>query len=191
MVVDPCSSYCFPVNNGLVVGGIRLNLVGREPHGVLEPGAVAEAFCDELIADLLGIVDERTGNPLVRRVMRTARLYDGEHLNHLPDLLVEWNDEIPTGSMIVSNGVSASVRAKSPKIGIVEGVNHYGRTGEHRPNGLFMAIGPNIRPNRLDREVSILDFAPTLAKLLAVNLPCFDGHPIAELIENGPFRREC
>ena len=124
MVADPCLSYCFPVNNGLVAGGIRLNLVGREPHGILESGAVAEAFCDELIADLLGIMDERTGNPLVRRVIRTARLYDGEYLSHLPDLLVEWNDAIPTGSTIVSDGAGATVRAKSPKTGIIEGVNH-------------------------------------------------------------------
>jgi len=53
-----------------------------------------------------------------------------------------------------------------------------------------MAIGPNIQPNRLDREVSILDFAPTLAKMLAVNLPCFDGHQIPELIESVPLSRE-
>ena len=188
--VDPRSSYCFPVSNGLAIGGIRLNLAGREPQGILKPGAVAEAFCDQLITDLLAIVDERTGNALVQRVTRTAELYNGEKLNHLPDLLVQWNDEVPTGSTIVSDGVSAKVKARSPKIGIVEGVNGYGRTGEHRANGLFIAIGPNIQPNRLDREVSILDFAPTLAKMLAVNLPCFDGHPIPELIESFSFSRE-
>jgi predicted AlkP superfamily phosphohydrolase/phosphomutase len=187
MVADPCLSYCFPVNNGLVAGGIRLNLVGREPHGILESGAVAEAFCDELIADLLGIMDERTGNPLVRRVIRTARLYDGEYLSHLPDLLVEWNDAIPTGSTIVSDGAGATVRAKSPKTGIIEGVNRYGRTGEHRSKGLFIAIGPNMKQNILDREISILDFAPTFAKTLGVNLPRFDSHLIPELLESGPF----
>jgi len=51
--VDPRSSYCFPVSNGLAIGGIRLNLAGREPQGILEPGTVAEAFCDQLITDLL------------------------------------------------------------------------------------------------------------------------------------------
>lgn len=187
---DPSTSHCFPHNNGLAISGIRLNLVGREPQGILELGAVADHFCDKLTSDLLAIVDERTGNALVRRVTRTAKLYDGEYLNHLPDLLVEWNDEVPTGSMIVSEGVSAKVKAKSPKIGIVEGVNEYGRTGEHRPNGLFIAIGPNLQPNRLDREVSILDFAPTLAKILDVDLPCVDGHPIPELVESVTFSRE-
>jgi predicted AlkP superfamily phosphohydrolase/phosphomutase len=187
---DPSSSYCFPHNNGLAISGIRLNLVGREPQGILRPGAAADAFCDQLTTDLLAVVDERTGNPLVQRVTRTAKLYDGENLNHLPDLLVEWNDEVPTGSTIVSDGVSAKVRAKSPKIGIVEGVNEYGRTGEHRPNGLFMAIGPNLQPNRLDRDVSILDFAPTFTKALALDLSRFDGHPIPELIESVLFSGE-
>lgn len=188
--VNPLTSYCFPHNNGLAISGIRLNLVGREPQGILEPGGVADHFCDKLISDLLAIVDERTGNALVRRVTRTAKLYDGEYLKHLPDLLVEWSDEVPTGSTIVSDGVSAKVRAKSPKIGIIEGVNEYGRTGEHRANGLFIASGPNIRPSRLNREVSILDFAPTLAKILDVNLPSFDGHAISELVESYSSSRE-
>jgi len=187
MIADPRSSYCFPVNNGLAIGGIRLNLVGREPQGILDSGGVAEAFCDQLTTDLLEIVDERTGNPLVRRVTRTASLYDGEHLNHLPDLLVEWNDEIPTGSTIVADGSGAMVRVKSPKIGLVEGVNQYGRTGEHQSNGLFVAVGPNIKQSVLDREISILDFAPTFAKALAVDFPRFDGRAIPELIEGGPF----
>ena len=183
--VDPVSSGCFPVGNGLAVGGIRLNLIGREPQGVLEPGTKAEAFSNDLTADLLSIVDERTGRPLVRRVLRTADLYAGEELDHLPDLLVEWSDEVPTGSTLVGNGAGAVIRASSSKIGVVEGINQYGRTGEHRPNGLFIAAGPSVRPNLLQREVSILDFAPTFARFLAVDLPDCDGRSLDELIQGG------
>jgi predicted AlkP superfamily phosphohydrolase/phosphomutase len=180
--VDLESSRCFPLNNGLAVGGIRLNLIGREPKGVLEPGA-ADAFSNDLSADLLSVVDERTGGPLVRRVLRTADLYAGEYLDHLPDLLVEWSDEVPTGSTLVGEGAAAIIRVSSPKIGVVEGVNQYGRTGEHRPHGLFIAAGPTMRPNLLQRETSILDFAPTFARLLDVDLPDCDGHPVTELLE--------
>ena len=71
---DLSSSFCFVVFNGLAVSGIRLNLVGREPQGILEPGPRADAFCDQLGAELLKIVDERTGRPLIRRVVRTGDL---------------------------------------------------------------------------------------------------------------------
>jgi hypothetical protein len=59
-------------------------------------------------------------------------LYQGSCLDDLPDLLVEWSDEVPTGSEMVGGGIAAAVRASSAKIGSVEGVNQYGRTGEHR-----------------------------------------------------------
>jgi predicted AlkP superfamily phosphohydrolase/phosphomutase len=178
--VDPQTSRCFAHHNGLAVGGIRLNLAGREPNGILSPGPEADAFCDALITDLLDIVDERTDQPLIRRILKTSELYQGEHLDDLPDLLVEWSDEIATGSTALSGGAGAVVRARSPKIGVLEGSNQYGRTGEHRLEGLFVAAGPGIRPGTLKREISILDFAPTFTNLLGVDLPEYDGRPIAE-----------
>jgi predicted AlkP superfamily phosphohydrolase/phosphomutase len=132
----------------------------------------------------LSIVDERTNRPLVRRVIRTADLYNGERLDHLPDLLVEWNDKVPTGSTAVGKGAGAMVHARSPKIGVIEGMNHYGRTGEHRSEGLFIAAGPGVRPGVLEREISILDFAPTFTKLLGVEMPGCDGRPVNELLQN-------
>ena len=178
---DLSSSSCFAVSNGLAVSGIRLNLVGREPQGILEPGARADAFCDQLGVELLNVIDERTGRPLIRQVMRTRDLYQGSSLDDLPDLLVEWSDEVPTGSVMVSGGIGATVRASSAKIGIVEGLNQYGRTGEHRIGGLFVAAGPGIQPGSLAGEVSILDFAPTFATMFGVDATRFDGQAIAEL----------
>ena len=181
--VDAPRSRCFPHNNGLAVGGIRLNLGGREPNGLVEPGSIARAFEDELIRDLLDVVDERTRRPLIRRVLRTRDHYDGEHLQLLPDLLVEWDDVTPVGSSVVGRSVDATVSGVSPRIGRVTGTNHFGRTGEHRPEGLFIAAGPGIRPTRLERPVSILDFAPTFATIFGVALPESDGTAIPELVD--------
>jgi predicted AlkP superfamily phosphohydrolase/phosphomutase len=181
--VDPRTSRCFAVPNGLPVSGIRLNLIGREPNGLLRPGEEADKFSDELARDLLEIVDERTGRPLILRVRRTADLYAGEHLHRLPDLLIDWSDAMPTGSSCVGNGAAASVRARSPKIGTIEGVNHYGRTGEHRPNGRFIAAGPGW-PQGIGVEVSIIDFAPTFTRMFGLDLPRCDGRPIPELLLN-------
>jgi predicted AlkP superfamily phosphohydrolase/phosphomutase len=180
--VDARQSRCFPHTNGLAVGGIRLNLAGREPYGIVDQGAVAERLEDQLIQDLLDVVEERSRRPLVRRVLKTREHYSGEHLNVLPDLLVEWDDATPIGSASIG-GAGATVRAVSPKIGCVTGTNDYGRTGEHRPDGFFVATGPKTRSGRLPRAVSILDFAPTFARLLDVTLPESDGTAIPELVD--------
>jgi predicted AlkP superfamily phosphohydrolase/phosphomutase len=178
--VDVARSRCFPHPNGLAVGGIRLNLAGREPLGVLQPGAETEAFISWLESALLEIIDERTNRPLVRRVLRTASLYSGEHLDELPDLLVEWSDETPTGSRQLANGTGAFVRATSPRIGTVEGFNEYARTGEHRPDGWMVATGPGIAAGSLATSPSLLDLAPTFAAILGVDFEC-DGRPIDDI----------
>lgn len=171
---------CFPLYNGLAVGGIRLNLTGREPRGLLASDAAPE-FCQILAQDLLEVVDVESGRPVVTRVLRTADLYRGEYLDHLPDLLVAWNDERPLGSTTVANGRGARLHLSSRKLGSLQGSNRYCRSGDHRPEGLFVAVGAGLAPARLSRKVSIMDFAPTFARLLGVELPETDGVPIAEL----------
>lgn len=179
--VDAPRSRCFPVDNGLVVGGIRINLAGREPDGLLSVGE-AEAFCDGLARELLEIIDERTNAPLIRAVRRTRDLYRGDALDALPDLLVEWSDAVPTGSALIGPGAGAWVRAHSPRIGTVEGTNNFGRSGEHRPEGFLVAAGDGIAQARLPAPVSILDLAPTFTGLFGIAMPGAEGQPIAPLM---------
>ena len=175
---------CFVVDNGLTVGGIRFNLAGREPRGMLEPRAAPE-FCRQLTGDLRDIVDADSGRPIVARVLRTADLYTGEHLHDLPDLLVAWSDERPLGSTTVGSGRGARVRLASGKIGAVEGDNRYCRSGDHRREGLFVAVGSAVSPARMSRTVSLMDFAPTFTRLLGVDLTDADGGLISELLAGG------
>jgi predicted AlkP superfamily phosphohydrolase/phosphomutase len=179
--VDVERSRCFPVGNGLAVGGIRLNLAGREPNGALRAGAEADEFCAQLSADLLDIVDDRTGRPLVRRVVRTRTLYSGDQIDALPDLLVEWDDATPLESTALGDASRGRLRARSDRIGVVEGVNDYARTGEHRPDGWMVVAGPGIAAGRLARTVSLFDLAPTACTMLGVELDHVDGRAIPEL----------
>ena len=180
--LDPRLSRGFLVDNGLAVGGIRLNLRGREPQGLVSPGAEEQALSRQLMQDLEGIRNLDSGRPMIRRVSRTADLYQGEYLSLLPDLLVAWSEEALIGSATVGSGAGATVRLGSDQVGELIGTNHYCRTGDHRPEGLFVAAGPGIGPGRLSRSVSVMDFAPTLAALLDVEVPSPDGQPIRELL---------
>jgi predicted AlkP superfamily phosphohydrolase/phosphomutase len=149
---------------------------------MLEPGQNADLFSDQLARDLLDVVDERSGHPLVTRVLKTRDHYQGEHLNVLPDLLVEWNDRTPIGSTLVGGGAGATIHARSPKVGRVTGTNEFGRTGEHRPEGFFIAAGPSRQSGSVARSISILDFAPTFATFFDARLPQSDGRVSPELL---------
>ena len=180
--IDPTRSRCFKIEMGQTVSGIRLNLAGREPHGILAPGVEAEQFCEQLIQDLSDIVNPDTGRRLITRVAKSADLYHGQQMGGLPDLVVEWDLEEPLGTTAVRPGDGASKKAWSPRLGLVERVNHNCRTGEHLIEGMFVARGPGISPGRLPAPVGTLDFAPTFARILGCEMPSVDGHVIEELV---------
>jgi hypothetical protein len=115
--VDPRGSDCFILFNGAPVSGLRLNVRGREPEGRIEPGAGVAAFCERLRHDLLQVVEVETGKPVVKSVRQTADLYQGEYLDRLPDLLIEWNSELRIGSSALRNTRTSRVRVTSEKIG--------------------------------------------------------------------------
>jgi predicted AlkP superfamily phosphohydrolase/phosphomutase len=177
-LIDPAASRCFMVSNNFAHGAIRINLVGREPQGKVQPGAECDALCDELTRELGRIVNLDTGRPVVRRVIRTRDEYAGPHLGLLPDLLIEWTNDAPV------------YRIGSDRIGELRGEYRYCRSGDHHPGGMFIGVGPGIAHGRLDRTVSILDFAPTLGAMLGVEIPDADGRCIPELwglTRSGPF----
>jgi predicted AlkP superfamily phosphohydrolase/phosphomutase len=157
---------CFQVPNNDAHGGIRVNLIGREPRGRVRPGKEYEAFCGTLARDLLELRNADTGMPLVRSVMRIEDLYPGERLDHLPDLIIEWER-------------SAPVRAvESPKIGRIEGRYEKCRTGDHTGGGLFFLSGPGVAPGRRPAPVEVTDFAATFLAHLGVDPSPLDGSPI-------------
>ncbi|MDG2304725.1 MAG: alkaline phosphatase family protein [Candidatus Binatia bacterium] len=160
---------CFLVPTNDNCAGIRVNLIGREPNGIIQPGAEFHTFCDSLESDLTEIINVETGRPLVREVVRTAEDFPGEYQGGLPDLLIRWDRGAPVR------------KVASEKIGTLE--REYGgvRTGDHRNPGKFFAHGPGIAACELAGSVAVTDFAPTIAALLDVELPDVDGKPIASI----------
>ena len=159
---------CFAVPTNSNCGGIRVNRVGREPQGRVEPGAAYDALCAHLAQALHELVDPDTGRAVVKEVLRSDVLFPGAHVDDLPDLLVRWHRESPIRAV------------ESPRIGRVAGEDTgTRRTGDHRPEGLLLARGPGIAPGPLPEPVRAEDVAPTIAALLGVALPGLDGVPIA------------
>lgn len=152
-----------------ISGAIRLNLVGREPHGRIEPQDVDD-FVAQLTEDLLDVVNVDTGRPFIRNVFRTSDICYGERLDDLPDLFVEWNSEAPISSVW------------SRKIGLVKRKLVAIRTGDHASHCAVFARGPGVRPGPVSRNVTVMDLAPTLSAMLGVSLDNVDGTPIQDLL---------
>jgi predicted AlkP superfamily phosphohydrolase/phosphomutase len=163
----------FVTPNNTVCAGMRINLVGREPHGVVEPGELDEVV-EQLAADLLDIVKVESGEPLVRGVTRASDHFDLTDTDRFPDVFVEWDRRSPTKTIY------------SPRIGVVHEPYDHSRTGDHFPDGLLLAAGPDIPPGTVLPPIQVMDVAPTICARLGVDLSDVEGHPIPVLSATRP-----
>lgn len=147
-------------------GCIRINLKGREPEGIVEPGAEYDALCRELRSELEALTNPDTGAAAVRHVWIRNEIFPGERQEHLPDVIVTWNDAAPFTTL------------SSPRIGRVEGETADLRPGTHSPYGFLLAGGTGAPPGGHSRG-HLADVAPTILRLLGLDLPDgLDGTPL-------------
>jgi len=165
----------FAVPYSSLHGGIRLNLVGREAHGLVPPDE-HRAVLAMLIEELLDLVNVTTGTPAVRRVIRSEDTAADFARDGFPDLLVEWDRSGPVHTIY------------SPTVGLVSAPWQPTRTGDHRTRGLVLAHGPGISKNVRLTGVPAEHIAPTIAARLGCDLAGADGRPLSELLGSAPLR---
>jgi len=156
-------------------GWIRVNLRGREALGIVEPGAAYEQLVQQIGEGLKTFVDADTGEPIVAGTFRPAEVFSGEHLDMLPDLIVQWTETPAALHRAVASPKFGTIPWPSP------GHNPEGRSGSHRGQGLLLAAGPGVRPGEI-RDAHILDLAPTILSLLDEPIPpAMEGKPLTLL----------
>jgi hypothetical protein len=151
--------------NNFVVGGVRINLRGRERDGLVAPGSELDELCERLRHDLLALVNVETGTPVVTAVERADRYYRRGQLDALPDLFLEWNHERPIEAIW------------SPRLGLIRGPYTHWRTGDHRPGGMLLVRAPGVEPRSALPPLAIEDLGPSISAALGVELPDVDGRP--------------
>ncbi len=153
-------------------GGIRLNVKGREPQGIVDMANEYDELCDMLTRELLAVINPNTGKPLITRVIKTRELYTGENVDLLPDLMVEWSREGP-----ISAAQSETIGTVTQKFVFA---NH--RTGDHtEDDGLFFLQAPGVNAGYRG-GYSVADLPPTITALLGCAFPDVDGRPIESII---------
>jgi predicted AlkP superfamily phosphohydrolase/phosphomutase len=151
---------------------IRVNLAGREPHGLVQPGEEYEQVRQKLRAELKGLRDPITGGSLVADVHFREEVCDGPHLADIPDVLFSLGR-----ASIVPRPWLSPTRVFQP-------IWSHGWTGDHRPEGILVAVGPHVRRGTEIAAQSILDVAPTVLASMGLAVPGdMDGKPMEELFE--------
>ena len=157
-------------------GGVFVNLRGRQPDGIVEPGQDYEDVRDRIIAALLELKDPKTERSIVRAAHRREDVWSGPHVPHMPDVILELADE--------SCDIS-SRRARAP--GVITdiappGPGRWPRVGRHKRDGLLMAMGPHVAHAEV-RGAGIADVPATVLNLLGCDVPeQFDGRVLSEML---------
>ena len=143
-------------------GNIYLNIKGRDPEGIVTQED-REPLIVELIELLMALRTPEGAAPVVA-VHRREDLYSGPYLDTAPDLIIEWRD---TAYMPTERD-----HENEPLFG--ERFREYmswPTSGSHRPEGTFIAAGPNVPQTTINDPVRLVDLAPYWLSLNGVTPP--------------------
>jgi predicted AlkP superfamily phosphohydrolase/phosphomutase len=152
--------------------GIYINVV-RDGGGIVPPGEAYEALRRHLRDSLLALKDPRTGEPIVDAVWYREELYHGPETPYAPDLLFVARNYSYLGRPMFGGREVIRSSEKVPN-------------GFHRPDGIFLALGPHVAPGRELTGPHIADIAPTVLYSLSLPVPKeMDGRPLSKIFEEG------
>lgn len=151
----------------LGLGGIYLNLAGREAKGIV-PEAEADTLAGE-IADALTGLDDPGRGPAIRSVHRRESLYRGPHAADAPDLVAYFSEGYRASWGTSMGGVPEGL--------IEDNTKAWG--GDHIIDpGLVPGFLSMSRPFRGD-GARLLDLAPTILGALGVSPgPAMEGRTL-------------
>jgi predicted AlkP superfamily phosphohydrolase/phosphomutase len=151
--VDWSKTYAY----ALGLGGIYLNMKGREKSGILEEGTEAERVRKAITTGMAGLIDAEAGAPGIRSVSRREEIYSGAYVGDSPDLLINFNPGFRVSWETAVGGFSHQLFED----------NSRRWSGDHIidpdavPGILFMN-----RKTATSNHANILDLAPTILQYL-------------------------
>jgi predicted AlkP superfamily phosphohydrolase/phosphomutase len=147
--------------------GIFIN-VKRDGTGIVSPGAEYNQLRSEIRSKLEKIIDPETGKPVVDQVYFREEIYKGEQMQYAPDILFKAQNYGCLGRQLLGVRRILQTSAHTPN-------------GFHRPEGIFMALGPQFKAGVEIKGADIQDIAPTILNLTGQAVPDdMDGKVLKE-----------
>ncbi|KAA3609069.1 MAG: hypothetical protein DWQ01_10835 [Planctomycetota bacterium] len=138
--------------------GICLNIRGREPEGIVDPGEEARRLLVEM-EEKLHQLHTPDGKPAVDFCAKATDMYTGPHIPSAPDLqfMMQGLSCLPKEGWDLP---TMFVRRKNAAI-----------SGQHRFNGIFALEGPGVAAGRILEDMHIQDTTPTLLASVGEAVP--------------------
>ncbi|MCG2815890.1 MAG: alkaline phosphatase family protein [Candidatus Aminicenantes bacterium] len=156
---------------GLGLGGIYLNVKGREALGIVKPGEELAALKKELSEKLTGLRDDKTGAVAINRMYDKDEIPSGPYKGNCPDFIVGYN----VGYRVSWDSVTGIVND------ILFEDNTKAWSGDHC---IDPALVPGVIFSSLPLNTDtphITDIAPTVLDLFGIDIPGqMDGKPFIE-----------
>jgi predicted AlkP superfamily phosphohydrolase/phosphomutase len=150
------------------LGGIYLNLRGREAQGIVAPGTEAERVSNAIITGLPQAIDPKTQLNAIASVSPRSAIYSGPFASESPDLLVNFNPGFRVSWQSTVGHFAGGLFEDNMRCW----------SGDHIFNpaampGILLMNRPiagqnSARPNSTKEAPHIMDLAPTILKFLNV-----------------------
>lgn len=147
------------------MGNIYFNRRGREPDGIVAPGAEADALAERLMGDLRGLVDPATGEPVFHEIYRGRDLYRGPAVADAPDVVGVKQSRYHV--------VTADWQGGEEIVAPLGGALHFvsDQSGQHEMAGVVMAAGSGVPRGQTVEGAHLVDMAATILYALGEPIP--------------------
>lgn len=157
--------------------GVNINLRGREPYGMVNPGIEVEELVKLIQEQFSLLVDEAESQDKIGDwILRKESIYHGPFVEEATDLYLSVGGE----SYLLNPGIERNAKFSDATVKV--------STGIHRINGIFIVRGAHCNK---DVSVSprIIDITPTILYLMGLPLlEEMDGRVLGEIIDPAYLR---
>lgn len=154
-------------------GGLRINLCGREPQGIVAEADV-DSLRQELRQALLAAKDPHTGAHPVAQVFLREELYHGPFAATAPDMIIEPVRDHPDPAY--NTVLDGAMEAEGDLFGTSAPYS-----ASHTLDGIFVAWGNGVAKGEIE-GARIIDLPPTVMAALDVAVPAYmDGRVLPEV----------
>lgn len=157
------------------VQGININLKGREPLGIVNPGREYEQLRNQIISELYRLKDPYTFENVIQEIYRKEDIFEGEFLNSAPDIIIVPRQH----DYFLDSG------KRTCRLFVGSASDDYPVYAYHDPKGIFMITGPDIKAGLKINNIDIYDIAPTILHILGIAPnENFDGKVLQRIFEH-------
>lgn len=172
---------------------IWINVKGRDPYGIVNPGKEYDDVVDHVISLLYGLKDPETGRcPIALALSRENAKLLGHKGERASDILYFFKPGYTgdPGPVPLPNEIKFTehefemMLSSRPSGGNHSGFLPTAKFGGCSNNGVFVISGPGVKNGYIRAEpIMLIDIAPTLAHLLRISVPAqAEGHVLYDIL---------